>query len=472
MQVLLALAEHQPTFVNTRLERLQQIVTSTAAMCSNTAKKNRIMCLRQIALAVDVSMLPGYLAAVLPEVILCVRETNFKAREAAYEFITTVAHKVSGAQKSSKLVKSFEFPAYVTLLCAGLGGKSPMMVAATMMALSRLVFEFGGQLGDMLPMLCQMAGTMLSDNSKEIIKAVLAFLKVSISALPAEMLAPQLEGLILAMLPWATSEMEANKNEIRLKVKILFERLLRKFGFDLMNSYMPAEHQKLLQHIQKMVEREKRKKDGDRRRKREATADNNAAFEELATGAAAEDDGDIDMDSGMAARRTAGDEDSDHELDMHISAARDGAGQKRKKRGRGEESTNIGEEFGAGRDGRMVIAEPVIQDDYQEEVEDGALVKATPGASREQGMSRSNKRAKRTEKQVYKHTGVEFKAKKAGGDLLKGGQQPFAYLPMDHRMLNKKKKHKASRSLKSVLKGGNKGAGFGSFAKTKQGRKR
>merc|ERR1711865_228195 len=221
-----------------------------------------------------------------------------------------------------------------------------------------------------------------------------------------------------------------------------------------------------------MVEREKRKKDGDRRRKREAAMDNNAAFEELATGAGADnDDADIDMESGMAADRpkAGADEDSDHELDMHISAAgkSDSGGQKRKKRGRAEESTGAEkEEFRTGRDGRIEIAEPVMQDDYHEDPEDGDLVRATPGASR------SVKRAKRTEKQVYKHTGTEFKAKRAGGDLMNNGQQPFAYLPMDHRMLNKKKKHKAARSLKQVLKGGNKGAGFGSFAKTKQGRKR
>ena len=50
---------------------------------------------------------------------------------------------------------------------------------------------------------------------------------------------------------------------------------------------------------------------------------------------------------------------------------------------------------------------------------------------------------KKKKKRVEQAFGKEFKAKKADGDAKFKGQKsdPYAYIPLDHRMLNKRKKH-------------------------------
>lgn len=47
--------------------------------------------------------------------------------------------------------------------------------------------------------------------------------------------------------------------------------------------------------------------------------------------------------------------------------------------------------------------------------------------------------------------GKKYKAAKAGGDIKIGKYDPFAYIPLDPKLLNKRKKHKAVNALKAVV---------------------
>lgn len=58
--------------------------------------------------------------------------------------------------------------------------------------------------------------------------------------------------------------------------------------------------------------------------------------------------------------------------------------------------------------------------------------------------------------------GATFKAKKAGGDVQKKGQlEPYAYIPLDPKLLSKKHRHEASRTFDAVVGGAAKGKGGG-----------
>ena len=67
-----------------------------------------------------------------------------------------------------------------------------------------------------------------------------------------------------------------------------------------------------------------------------------------------------------------------------------------------------------------------------------------------------NKRRKKAgDKNVKGKNGTEFKAKKGtGGDVQKGSLQPYAYLPLDHRFLNRKKKREAPRQYSNLIQSG------------------
>ena len=76
----------------------------------------------------------------------------------------------------------------------------------------------------------------------------------------------------------------------------------------------------------------------------------------------------------------------------------------------------------------------------------------------EDQKSKVPKRSKK-KKRVEQAFGKEFKAKKAEGDAKFKGQKtdPYAYIPLDHRMLNKRKKHQAVKRFQGVGKGMKKG---------------
>ena len=64
------------------------------------------------------------------------------------------------------------------MVLGGLVGASPHMVSASVMALARLLHEFAPQLGGAAPALLPAVLTLLRSKSREIVKAVLGFVKV------------------------------------------------------------------------------------------------------------------------------------------------------------------------------------------------------------------------------------------------------------------------------------------------------
>lgn len=65
-----------------------------------------------------------------------------------------------------------------TMVIGGMVGESPHMVAASVMALARLLYEFGGALSGLVPELLPAALSLLRSRAREVVKAVLGFLKV------------------------------------------------------------------------------------------------------------------------------------------------------------------------------------------------------------------------------------------------------------------------------------------------------
>jgi ribosomal RNA-processing protein 12 len=63
--------------------------------------------------------------------------------------------------------------------------------------------------------------------------------------------------IIKGLLSWS----EESKEHFRLKVKVLFERFIRKFSFEKVQSLVPPEHQKLISSIRKQKERAIKKKE-------------------------------------------------------------------------------------------------------------------------------------------------------------------------------------------------------------------
>ena len=97
----------------------------------------------------------------------------------------------------------------------------------------------------------------VSSNNREIVKSTLGYIKLAIHTMPVELLRPHLQPLVTALLGWSHD----HKNHFKSKVRHIFERMIRRFGWE--DDYACAEEddaRKVLTNIKKRKERAKRKK--------------------------------------------------------------------------------------------------------------------------------------------------------------------------------------------------------------------
>jgi ribosomal RNA-processing protein 12 len=97
----------------------------------------------------------------------------------------------------------------------------------------------------------------LTSANREIVKSVLGFVKLVVHTLPIEFLRPHLKDLVPALLNWSHD----HKNHFKLKVRHIFERMLRRFSWDEVYGCAGEEEAvKVLVNIKKRKDRAKRKK--------------------------------------------------------------------------------------------------------------------------------------------------------------------------------------------------------------------
>ncbi|PNW69821.1 hypothetical protein CHLRE_19g751197v5 [Chlamydomonas reinhardtii] len=252
-------------------------------------------------------------ASLVADIVLCTKEANMKTRAAAYDLLVGLAHLMDQADPGPGLARLgrrrrprapggggkgggmggssdeegddeeegeedeeeeggsdgmeeegggagtsgkgglYEF---FSMVMAGLVATTPHMMSATVMALARLTFEFASAMQNVVAALLPPVLSLLRGKAREIIKAVLGFVKVCAMRLPVELLTPHLGPILEGMLIWA----EDSKNKFKLKVRVIVERLARRCGFDAVAAVMPAGDAKLLAHIRKEAAKKQRRK--------------------------------------------------------------------------------------------------------------------------------------------------------------------------------------------------------------------
>lgn len=142
------------------------------------------------------------------------------------------------------------------MVAAGLTS-SPHMISASLTALSRLMFDFHQDLDRMtVDELLSTVTVFLKSNTREIVKSSMGFVKVCIAVLSHQTIEAYLPSLVPSLCGWGTE----HKNHFNLKVRHIFERLIRKFGYENVEQYVPEDDKKLVQNIRKKQLRAKRRK--------------------------------------------------------------------------------------------------------------------------------------------------------------------------------------------------------------------
>ncbi|KAH7888705.1 armadillo-type protein [Phlebopus sp. FC_14] len=462
---------------------------------SAAAKKDRFVLLKHLVPGIPSTAL-HVIPSLIPEAVLGTKEPSEKARFAAFELIVAMGRKMNeggivkrqmldGMDEDGAVEAKASINEYMTMVAGGLAGASPHTISATVTAISRLVFEFKDKID--LKMQTEIFTTMLvfmSSSNREIVKSTLGYVKLAIHTLSPDLLRPHLCDLVPALLKWSHD----HKNHFKAKVRHIFERMIRRFGWnDVHQAAGEDQAAKVLTNIKKRKDRAKRRKaredeaaDEEVSTSKVVTGD---AFEDILYGSESElddsedderparsggpkhkgaehgvrlrvdDDEPMDLLEGAASRLTnmptnrrrkpgqdAGrfetevdtgkilipGEESDSDIEVSArKAAKDVAGSAYR------ESVTSVDGFTRGPNGRIKFNKDTKKRRRDIEDEDGDVEMAdgeTPA------VSKNNKR--RSELKL----GHEFKAKKAGGDVKKGSLDPYAYLPLSQAAKRKGKR--------------------------------
>jgi ribosomal RNA-processing protein 12 len=250
------------------------LILATSEMTPVPARRDRILAIETLVSFLPLSDL-HFIPAILGEVVLACKDSNEKARTAGFDLLIALTKKITdpsnppGTVIRNRLVShmsddSPDAPANLeevfTMVSAGLAGVAPHMVAASIIALSRLFFEYHEQLSDKTKdELVDTVSMFLQSNNREIVRAVLGFVKVMVVVLTAQMLEPRMPNIVPGLMLYS----KENKGRLRAKVKGILDRCLRKFSAAQIESWVAGDDRKMIVNIRKRRDRAKRKNKGE-----------------------------------------------------------------------------------------------------------------------------------------------------------------------------------------------------------------
>ncbi|NP_001025447.1 RRP12-like protein [Danio rerio] len=470
-------------FVLANLEQLKKMLMESLKTAASPAKRPRLKCLIHIVKQLNEEH-RDFITALLPEVILCTKEMSIGARKNAYTLLVEIGNAFERFCGNTKDAIN-EYLGYVYI---GLTG-SVTLITCTVLALTRLIFHYKDSIDlSSLELLLQNVCLLLTSRTRDIVKASLGFLKVIIFSLDVKVLAGHVNVIMEGI-----SNMNDMRRHFRVKLKNIYTKLIRKFGFELVKSMLPAEQHKVLGNIRKSEARNKKRKLTKTEEDESDTEDGKPKVK----GESIED---------ILAETDSDDSDEDEKRKKGQKKPMKKKGQAWLKEGVSDEPLNFLDPKAAQRvlatnpnlkkatkadhgfkvtsDGRLIIKEE-DDDDYEEE--------KTKDAEMDDVLEEAGVKTKKNPKRKiaadldddmdvepalkYKAGGIgihrplggrpeigtEYKSKKGKGDIKKAGKcDPYAYIPLKKSQLNRRKKAKLQGQFKGMVRGAKKGALSGS----------
>jgi len=486
-RILHLVCEHHPRFTQEtgRLEELLTLLTQSLLTSHVSSRQMRLRCLCSLVATFETATQLEAIPNMLGEVILCTKDANAKARDAAYDLLLAMARATSAATGN---VTSF-----VSMLSAALAAVTPHMRSAAVLSLARLLYVLGPEDDALRAMIPDMLGTvlvLLREQAKEVIKAVVSLIRVAVALCDATLLKPVVPQVVDGLMLWVGE----TKNRFRATIKLIMKRLCRLYGFEPIASLLPKDDVALVTYLQRMAGRAARKRSGEGKgnangmSESEEVSDDEESQEDDDEGDV-EDDEEDEMASMLSGRkqsvkgsvkgsmrrstkgsmkssvRSSGSRGAAHDkADEFLVADHDDDGGvvdlldksilghvKVKAAGgrRAEQMENDDAEdpVQVASDGRIIIPAEKTRDQKRKRGAEAPVVAAAPVSEQKRKKVKVVKRA----------PGAEYKSKKgAGGDVKKAGAfEPYAYIPLDGKTLASKKKHAAIEQYSGVVGGGN-----------------
>ncbi|KAF4019135.1 hypothetical protein G4228_010465 [Cervus hanglu yarkandensis] len=476
-------------FVQSHLDDLKKTLLDSLRSTSSPAKRPRLKCLIHIVKKLSAEH-EEFISALVPEVILCTKEVSVGARKNAFALLVEMGHAFLrfGPNQEEALQR------YLVLIYPGLVG-AVTMVSCSILALTHLLFEFKGLMGtSTVEQLLENVCLLLASRTRDVVKSALGFIKVAVVVMDVVCLAKHVQ-LVMGAIGKLSDDM---RRHFRMKLRNLFTKFIRKFGFELVKKLLPEEYHKVLVNIRKAESRAKKHRalnqasvEEEEEEEEEPVQGKGDSIEEILADSEDEEDEEEERSRGKEQRRLArqrsrawlkeggGDEPLnflDPKVAQRVLATQPGPGRgKKKDHGfkvsadgrliiREEEDANakMEEEEGAkGEDEEMVdlmedvgVKSKKHQKLKQKEADDEELEMPPQYQAGGSGIHRP----------VAKKTipGAEYKAKKAKGDVKKKGRlDPYAYIPLNRTKLNRRKKMKLQGQFKGLVRAAQRGSQVG-----------
>ncbi|KAI3848602.1 hypothetical protein MKX03_010312 [Papaver bracteatum] len=173
---------------------------------------------------------------ILNEIILALKDSKEDARKAAYDVLL----KISCSLKSLSS-PNLESPhaKLLNMISGYLSGASPSIMSGAVAALSLLIYN-ESDICASAPEVVPSVLALLKSKAKEVIKAVLGFVKVLVSSLQASDLQNLLPDIVQGILPWSS----VSRSHFREKVTVILEILIRKCGATAVEIDVPEKYMK------------------------------------------------------------------------------------------------------------------------------------------------------------------------------------------------------------------------------------
>ncbi|CAH6957346.1 RRP12-like protein [Phodopus roborovskii] len=472
-------------FVQSHLEDLKKTLLDSLRSTSSPAKRPRLKCLIHIVKKLSAEH-EDFIAALIPEVILCTKEVSVGARKNAFTLLVEMGHAFLrfGSNQEEALQR------YLVLIYPGLLG-AVTTVSCSILALTHLLFEFKGLMGtSTVEQLLENVCLLLASRTRDVVKSALGFIKVAVVVMDVVHLAKHVQ-LVMEAIGKLSDDM---RRHFRMKLRNLFIKFIRKFGFELVKDLLPTEYHKVLVNIRKAETRAKKhralsqdatEEEEEDEEEEEPVQSKGDSIEELLADSEDEDEEEERGQSKEQRKLTrhrsrawlkegGGDEPLnflDPKVAQRVLATQPGSRQGKKK----------DHGFKVSADGRLIIREEEDGDKVEEEGGTKGEDEEMADPLEDAGV-RSKKKLKRQREDeedeleippryqaggsgIHRPVGkkatpgAEYKAKKAKGDVKKKGRlDPYAYIPLNRTKLNRRKKVKLQGQFKGLVKAAQRGS--------------
>ncbi|RVW44251.1 Ribosomal RNA-processing protein 12 [Vitis vinifera] len=362
--------------------------------------------------------------------------------------LVQIGHACRDEEKGGKKENLHQF---FNMVAAGLAGETPHMISAAVKGLARLAYEFSDLVATAYNVLPS-TFLLLKRKNREIAKANLGLLKVLVAKSQTEGLQMHLRSMVEGLLNWQ----DITKNQFKAKVKLLLEMLVKKCGLDAVKAIKERKERKLEANSEEIRSQQSKATTSRLSRWNHTKIFSNFGMEKVRAV----------MQNIQMTRLYLSTEQGYLVLQLQsifITGHQLLMSQKVKC------SVTMQE--------KMHKAAKRLPEDLFDQLEDEPLdlldqhktrkakerdasnpdsdVRSQASSHMSMNSARDNRKRRKTSDSGWAYTGGEYASKKAAGDVKRKDKlEPYAYWPLDRKMMSRRPEHRAAarKGMASVVK--------------------